>query len=459
MRIATPNPPSLFSFPGTALVTVLFTVAVTGCGGSPATSVDASEAATEASASPTLSGYAVAQSFGWFPLSFTTTPLASRSIGVRDATGKVFTTSTDATGAFQIAGVIAPYDAVVYPDDPNGIPFVYLGLSTTQPRLAGSVVGIPRSANVDVSVQLQDCGTSTCPYSAVYWFPSLGQSSAPAMNAVTAGQVIQSLGSPTWTGPESATADLHVLERDSQNQHFWHGVTTGIALADQQSITLPNLAVAPVPTAGNITVTLATAGVPSSWGSLTELQYDFPNDGGSVSLGSGSGSTLTSGLPDIAGATVTASVLVAPMGTRAETAAWAYSLPLPLSTTAVALTAYPPPTVTAPQVDEELSKTGVIAWSGGAVGQVFAVALTPIVNGDAGPTFEAQEAWVFTSGTSVDLGALDALNVPLAVGSTGMTLWGQGQAASLNAVVDGQTLEKPDGTASSVTDVMFALTE
>jgi hypothetical protein len=420
----------------------------------------------DASTEVTVSGRALADGqSGAFvtislPLSWTTTPLAFRHIGLRDATGKLATTSTDANGAFQFTGVTPPYDAVVYPGDPSGWPYVYLGLSTAHPRLAGPVVVQQRSVTINVSVQFQDCGSSTCQCAATYWFPALQELESVGCGPVTPSNLTETFNpAMAWTGPATATADLHVLEWDPQNQHFWHAVASGITMTANQAISVPQLVLAPVPTLGNLSLTVTTNGVPQAWTEQASIGYQYANNDGQIVLINGTAPTLTSGVPNLAGASMSASASFMYPGTLLqEGLTFARTLPLPLSTASATVTVNAAPSLSSPVSAGTLSQSGTIAWSDASSNHVYSVALTPYVAADAGPNFGTTEAWVFTSGSSVDLGRVTTMNVALSQQSTWLQLGAAGQVASLDAMLDEQTLATPDGTQGSWVSVPFTLT-
>jgi hypothetical protein len=417
---------------------------------------------SDASTGITVSGHAVSLGSRAL-LSFGPTALAFREVGIRDATGKLVTTNTDANGAFQLAGITTPYDVVVYPGSPSDPPYVYLGLSTPQPQLAGAVTLTRRDATINVSIQFQNCSASSCQCSATYWLRELSTYISEGCGPFNANQLTVSLNPDVaWMGPSSVTADLQVLEWDPQAQHFWHGVASGISLTGGLTTTVPTIVVSSVPTAGTLTVTAtAGAGVPTTWPQQASLLFSYPNNDGFAIVASDATLPLMSGFPNIAGATVTAGVSASdPAGTLLTgsfTSAGASNLPL--STTSVAVTLKPPPTVTSPTNNGSLSKTGVIAWSSTSTQQMYRAILVPYVEGDAGPVFNGNvAAIVYTSGSSVDLAGLNALGVNMGLGTMQLQLWGAGMVASLDAMVDEQTLAQPDGSQSYAVYVPFTVT-
>jgi hypothetical protein len=439
----------------------------------PESAVDASadtngDAARDVDASTvvTVSGHALADGQSGavatisLSLSWTTTPLAFRQIGLRDTTGKFVTTSTDANGAFEFTGVTPPYDAIVYAGDPSRWPYAYLGLSTAHPRLAGPVVLQQRNATVNVSVQFQDCGSSTCQCAATYWFPALQEQVSVGCGPISSSHLTGTFNPAMgWTGPATATADLHVLEWDPQNQHFWHAVASGVAITASQTISVPQLVLAPVPTAGNVALTVATNGVPSIWTEQASIGYQYANNDSVIALLSGSASTLASGVPNLAGASASASAMFRSAGTLLEEGlTYAGTPPLPLSSANVAVTVQAAASLSSPVSGGSLSQSGSVAWSDVSTSHIYNVSLTPYVNADAGPYFGTTEAWIFTSGSPVDLGRITSMNVALSQQSTWLQLAAVGQVASLDAILDEQTLATPDGTQGSWSSIPFTLT-
>jgi hypothetical protein len=422
-------------------------------------SPEAGDAASgiDASTGATLSGQVTASGV-LSPEVPSSTLLPFRTVGIRDATGKVFTTSSDASGAFQVQGVTVPYDAVVYAGDPSGWPVVYLGLSTLQPRLGGSVDLPNRSMTLNVSVQFQDCGASTCQCSASYWFPAL-DSYVLAGCGVNPSSLTASLNPQMgWAGPATTTADLHILEWDPQGQHFWHAVASGITMQENQTVTVPQLAVVAVPTAGTVTVS-ATTPLPPSWNLQGSVGYAFPNNDGTALFEYQQALPFSFGVPDMAGGTESVSAsIVDPASTGLYAAeSWA-NAPVPLGTSSIALTVPPPATMTAPGYGQSLSVGGTMGWSTTTTGQVYSATLLPYVDGDAGFAFGNTEAQIITAGTSVDLAHLAELGVTLTAQSTWLQFRAYGTVASLDAIVDRQTLASPDGSVGSLLYVPFTLT-
>lgn len=390
------------------------------------------------------------------------TPLAFREIGIRGATGKVATTTTDATGAFQIAGIEVPYDAVVYPGSPSDYPYVFMGLSTPHPRLMGAVTLTQFTSAVTTSVQFQNCGSSTCQCSATWWFPDLGTYAALGCGPISSNNLTVSLSpSLSWTGQVSTTADLHVLEWDPQAQHFWYGVASGVSFTGGLPTTVPPIVLASVPTAGTVTMTATAPGLPATWQQQASLLLNYANGDGWAGIAEFASLPLVSGIPNIPGATIQVGVQASdPNGgvlTGALVSAGASNLPLASAT--IPLTLQPPPTLTSPQNNGSLSKTGTIAWSGAQSQEATMMLLLPYSQGDAGPVFTgAVDAVVYTSATTVDLARLADLSLSLTTGSTQLQLRNYGKVASLDAIVDEQTLAQPDGSQSSWVMSVFSMT-
>jgi hypothetical protein len=131
---------------------------------------------------------------------------------------------------------------------------------------------------------------------------------------------------------------------------------------------------------------------------------------------------------------------------------------IPPSTSNVALTIEPPTTFSAPALNGSLSATGTMTWSSPVAGQVYAATLVPYTNGDAGPVTGNPAVTVFTSASSVPLTHLADLSVAPSPQPIWLRFIASGQVASLNALVDGQTLATPTGTSGSWVFLPFTLT-
>ncbi|HEY3816078.1 MAG TPA: hypothetical protein VGL81_02850 [Polyangiaceae bacterium] len=405
----------------------------------------------------TLRGRAVAAGIGSI-FAATSTPLAFRAVGVRDATGAIFTTNTDSTGAFQIAGVTPPYDAVVYAGDPTGWPYVYMQLSTTQPQLSGAIALVQRSATLNASVQLADCGATTCQCAVTWWYPASSDYSLWSCSGGSTSGPFNLNDQAMWTGQASATVNLHIMEWDPQLTHFWHASAMDVALTEGQTVAVGQLALTALPTAGTVTATLATPGTPATWNPQAGLVYNYPG-GGFIGLSSGAPPFL-SGVPSMAGATMSINANISDPSSTGLWAAESFaSAPsIPTSTTSVSLTVQPPVAITAPTLNSLFSLTGTMAWSSPEPSQVYAATLVSYVNGDAGPVIGSPAVTVFTSDSSVPLGRLAQLSVSIAPQPMWLRFIASGSVASLNAMEDQQTLAQPSGSSGSWVFVPFTLT-
>jgi hypothetical protein len=416
----------------------------------------------DAHSSITVAGHAVELGALGGLLPFGNAPLAFREIGILDATGKLFTTSTDSRGAFEASGITPPYDAVVYPGSSSDFPYVYFGLVTSRPRLVGDVTLTQYTAKVNTSIQFQNCGASSCQCSATDWLPDLSSYMSLGCGPISSNQLTVSLNpNVAWAGAPSITADLQVLEFDPQAQHFWHGVASGISIMANQTTTVPPLVMAPVPTAGTLTVSVTNEGVPTTWQQQEDLSLDYPSNDGFAELVINVAPPLVSGVPNIPGSTLAAGISATDPNsttyTGSLTGARAHNLPL--STTSVALTLKPPPTVISPLNNSSLSQASSIQWSSTSTQQLYQAIILPLAQTDAGPTLNAgPQAMVYTSGNSVDLSKLTSLGVTISPGLTFLELWSDGLVASLDAMVDEQTLAQADDTQWGIVFVEFTLT-
>ena len=395
------------------------------------------------------------------------TPLPSRHVAVLDAAGKLTNATTDATGGFAVEDVVPPYDAVVFPQAGDGAdgPYVYVGLSTPHPRLVGSAdvtdAGTTSATQhggwLSVPLQLGACGATTCELETLI---SGSPTDGFLYNSNNA-PVAESTSTPTghvyadWTGPSIATTiNFDFLEADPSFQHFWTASGSAI-FVDTVTADYNLLTLSPVTTLGSVTLEATTTGIPASWGApTTQLSLVYPDNGPTASLGQVQSTSIVSGVPDIIGATLSASSCAqTPSGATLVQYACAYADALPLSTATIALTVAPPPLVTSPQSGATLPSTGSIAWTTTVMDQVYGVDLFwSAADGGAG-----QGESVFTSGTSVDVARLVTLGAAPPSGPLTLYIQGSGQVASLDAIVDDQTLATSNGTSTSLVDLTFTL--
>lgn len=253
---------------------------------------------------------------------------------------------------------------------------------------------------------------------------------------------------PQWLGPSIATTiNFDFLEADLSFQHFW--IASGSAgFADTVTSDYSLLTLSPVATLGNVTVAATATGMASSWGApMTTLSLNYPDNGPVASLAQVQSTSIVSGVPDIVGATLSASSCAqTPSGVLPEQYACGSAYDLPLSTATIALTV-DPLVVTSPQSGATLASTGSFAWSATAKGQVYDVDLAWSPS-DGGGT-QTSYVSLFTSGTSIDVARLVTLGVAPPFGPVTLYLTGSGQVASLDAVVDEQILADSDLTSLS----------
>ncbi len=406
-----------------------------------------------ASTAITVTGYAVDKNRP-------TSRLSGRSVALLDATGRRVALTSDASGAFEASGIVPPYDALVEGGAAGETPIAYLGLSTAAPRIGGwssEVVCTTRSATIDVPVALPACGSAECHYDVSLSSagdPLVGGSSGQSYDPSAPPQTMSVQAS--WCGDASIAVALHVLTSDDAYVRYAYASTTPIDVTDGATATAGMITPLAVPTAGTMTLSVASVGVPQTWGApKTEILLVYPNGGGVAMLQSFDALYVETGVPDIAGATLTAQSLFRdPVPSDPYAAAMAETRGVALSTRESALTVDGAPVVTSPTSGGAVGITGGMAWTLGATDEVVDATLSTIGgSGDANVVAD-----VFTSGVGIDLARLGALGIVLPLGNASLQLAAAGKVASLDAMIDGNTLATSDGSETSSVVERFAFT-
>jgi hypothetical protein len=379
-----------------------------------------------------------------------TTPLSGRQVVLLDANEQRIALTTDASGAFRAAGVVPPYDALVAGDGADVTPIAYLALSTARPQLggwSGQAPCTPRATTIEIPLALPACGAADCRYDV-----SLASGGRPLEGGVTGQAYDPSQPTETatlhasWCGRATASIEASVLAHDAAHSNYAYASSPAMSVADGVATTAAIVTPTAVPTAGATTLTVASVGVPSAWGSPeTSIFLVYPN-GGVAYLANVATSGLTTNVPDIAAATLTLQALFdATTPGDPYAAAMSVAKGMSLSTSEASLTVNGPPLVTAPLTGEALSTAGTIAWTPVATDEVVDATLSTI--GDSGEAVVVGD--VLTSGDTIDLARLGVLGIRLPTGTGSLELAGQGKVASLDAMVDADTLATSDGTESS----------
>jgi hypothetical protein len=388
-------------------------------------------------------------------------PLVARTLVVIDATGTPFWTTTSATGAFSVAGVLPPYDVVVAaPPYPGGHRYAFIGVSTPHPRVFGGPDSEPvypreHTAQLSVPIDLPACGTAECNVNFAYADLSNGG------HEFTSGGFTKYTNSglggwglaPFWYGSGTvAQLGLEVLVTDVPASRFWFASSNVGQVADGSVVSAQQVTPSPVTTLDDATVAASEVNVPAQWRSPSlALWLDYPQNFGSGTalLTSAPAASLVSGVPDIAGAMLHATAnTTSPPDPNFYGSSTAASPRVPLTSTNVALTLYGPPTATHPQPGGQLSTSGVIDWTGVPAKQVVDVE----VYDQASDSYELD---VYAAGTSVDLKRLAVAGVSIATGAKAINLSSKGDVPSLDAMLDENTLASPDGSHDELVTIHF----
>jgi len=222
-------------------------------------------------------------------------------------------TSTDASGAFSLSGVTAPYDAVVIvPVGPRNVVTVYKGLTRTDPKLFAILVSAtpPHNGTVSGGVSGGDPLPAATDNTAVAW-------GSPEVTKTSFFGTTWSM-SFEWTGPAATTGNVHALQwtptTGIPTAYKGYGVTTGVAVASGGSTTGVSVAMS-VPAASTIG---GSVSVPAGLNlAQKSLNVDF-GDGASFSVGTETTAATSFTYPVPNGISSTASVGATATSTAAQ---------------------------------------------------------------------------------------------------------------------------------------------
>jgi hypothetical protein len=401
-------------------------------------------------------------------------PIAARKVTIVDANGTRTDVTSDPSGAFTVSGVVPPYDAVVAAGPlARANPIAFLGVSAPHPRLLGWPDSLPapstNSATINVVVKEPPCGSSACnidfsPYDCSFSGTKVGGGETTSYLIATT-QTFSPIPI-NWSGSASAACvGFNVLVSDNTYTHFWYTQVGVSNVANGTTVTTAAVTPVSIPSLGTITLSATESPLmPAAWGEpelLVLFNYPSANGNGFAYLTRvNSGTSIVSGVPNIVGATLSANAGIgsdfnAPMPDPNLTQrVFAAANKVPLSTSTVSLTLGPPLSLSAPTENGNLSaSTGSVAWTWGSSGEVMDASLVAI--GDASASVEVE---VYTAGTRIDLARLAKAGVTLTPSLHRGRFAGLGKLASLDAMLDENTLAQPDGSASVDTSITFTLT-
>jgi len=400
--------------------------------------------------------------------------IAARKVTIVGADGKRTDVTSDASGAFTVSGVVPPYDAVVAGGPvAQAYPIAFLGISTPHPRLLGfpdSLSGLaPNSASINVVVEEPPCGSSACninlsPYDCSFSGAKIyGGESGGYMTPTTQTFAAVEIN---WSGSTTvACAGFNVLVSDKTYSHFWYGQAGVSNVANGATVTTYTATPMSIPSLGNITLIAAASPlIPAAWGEPElSILFNYPSaqGGGFAYLPQvNEGTSIVSGVPNMVGATLTASAGIGsdfnvPMSDPAlDQRVWASANNVPLSTSTVSLTLGSPLSLSAPTENGTLSaSTGSAAWTWGSTGEVMVASLV-----DMGDASASVQVVVYTGETTIALARLAKAGVTLTPSLQRGEFDELGKVASLDAMLDENTLAQPDDSETFYTNVAFTLT-
>ncbi len=372
-------------------------------------------------------------------------PVPGRMVTIVDAKGTKTQVTTDDAGSFTAAVVYAPYDTLVGPGAvTNDTPMAYLGLSTVHPRLMANVnlgAGTPRSAMLNLTFVTPACGDAgTCRVNeavngALGGGFIGGNDYPPSPALVTVPDTVM------WTGSAAYTVSYGALVTNSAVDTFAVGTGTA-ALTDGVPFTTAPIPLMPVPVVEMTVNTSVSVGVASWQAPDVIAEVQMPGALDFIVSTATKGPSAVIALPDVSAFGGTGFLLATAAGTvdvdgNGFFEIFQSNVPL-LADSTVGVVAQGPATILTPADDGVLSVSGTVTWAAAAPNQVFKLTLAMSAS-DGG----AQTVTAWTSGANVALPRLAALGLVLSQGPSQLAIAGDGPFASLDAVVDEETLAAP----------------
>ena len=243
------------------------------------------------------------------------TVVSTSGSGVNGATVAIGSqhTTTDATGAFSLSGVTAPYDAVVIvPFGSRNAVTVFKGLTRSDPKLFALLIAgtAPHNGTVSGSVSGGDPLPAATDNTAVAWgSPEVTDSSFFTTTWTMSFE---------WSGPAATTGNVHALQwtptTGIPTAYKGYGVTTGVAVASGGST--PGVAVAmSVPAASTVGGAVT---VPAGLTLASKTLYIDFADGASFDVGTETTAATSFTYPVPNGISSTASVSASATSTGSQ---------------------------------------------------------------------------------------------------------------------------------------------
>lgn len=347
-------------------------------------------------------------------------PIADVSITLLDAKGRKTETKTDASGAFDAAAVVAPYDLHAS----KGYSLVFFGLTTTSPQLkhAGSTkppAYTSHQGKLMTAVDFPTCPTTSCV--AQLWSGSktggLGRKSLTFSGAAHRSDIIEI--EHAWTNNATKdTVDVDVLLSDSSFTKFWHQkLQTDGVVKENETALLYAAAPAPVPSVGPISIEVDAPTIPADWRKDVQVFLNVPGQHAAFYMHRTDAASLVTYLPDIAGAEY--SVLSWRGATPVDDPTTGYHLHdersgavtklLPVSKAPVDIQMTKGPAILAPKTLASIPRAGgKLEWEP-AAGRAMEVSVWDVDG--------SKQAFVaYTTGASVSVGRLNELGIVLTDG-------------------------------------------
>jgi hypothetical protein len=337
-----------------------------------------------------------------------------RAVNVLDHGGVSYVAVTDSAGKFTVPGVATPYD-IALTSLAESLPVAYLQLETAVPRLwCPSTAAAPREsvANLSLDIALPDCGGECSLYLAPF-ADGATVSGPPVIKAPSRSTVSKMLGIE-WPASATTTSGVHVLVANAALSSFWYQLAS-TTVSPGATFSLGTVTPSAMSTASTLTVTTKEHGDFSTFSSpWPAVGLQLPG-GGYIVLANLQTTILSTGVPDIVGATVSVSseaATTSEAGIESNGFAFAHRSNLSLVSPSAVMSLYEPATwkKPAPGGSGDVALGSKLSWTvprGAPEGFDFLEIYSGV----------AERCFVFTSQDHVSLASLEKLGVPLYPGA------------------------------------------
>jgi hypothetical protein len=367
--------------------------------------------------------------------------IVDRAVSLLDGTGQLEVVLTDTSGKFSVPNVVTPYDVLVTGPSIT-TPIAYFQLTAASLELLGadaSSAATPppteSTATISFNVTLPACGGDCT----LFLTGSVNGDGIGGYNPIALPESTSYASDLefVWQGSSPASAQANVLVANASLTSFWYSTFTE-TVSPSDAASWGAVVPSALTTAGTLGLTSTEDGSFPGWSTpYLGVVVNFPG-GGSTQLVDLQTPTLSAGIPDVVGATlsVSASTALAVDAGPAEVASIAVKSSLPLTTTSESLNLYPPASWITPSGggDGTLPLRSTLQWTPAA-------SAPPGLN-LLGIATSTGSCTVFTNGSEVSLTSLVKLGVSLSPGTYTLVLEQLGPEPSLDSLLSGGALLK-----------------